>query len=77
MYYEINVSKQNDSGDYIHYFVTHKRSISNKARLKVIVEDFLTRFPKPEFNISVSLHEEKGICMDADGFIANPEILTM
>lgn len=77
MHYEINVSKKNESGDYIHYFATHSRSITSKERLKVIVEDFLTKFPKPEFNISVSYREEKGISMDANAFMENPDILTI
>lgn len=77
MHYEINVSKKNDRGDYIHYFATHKRSITNQARLKVIVEDFLTRFPKPEFNILVTLQEERGVSMDGNAFIENPDKLTI
>ena len=77
MHYEINISKQNEKGEYHHYFATHKRSITNQARLKVIVEDFLIRFPKPEFNISVSYNPEVSRRMSAEAFIENPNKLTI
>ena len=44
MYYEINIAKQNHSGNYEHYFATAPRSITNKTRLKEVVLDLKEKF---------------------------------
>lgn len=76
MYYEINVSKQNQSGDYIHYFATAKRSITNKEKLKAVVQDFMTCFPAPQYKIGVSCNPEISTGMDAEAFLMRPDELT-
>ena len=77
MYYEINVSKKNDKGEYHHYFATHKRSITTQNRLKTVLADFMEKFTKPEFNISVSYVSEVGRSMSAEMFLENPDKLTI
>lgn len=77
MYYEINIAKRNDKGDYMHHFATAERSITNKSKLKVVLADLMKVFTTPEYNISVSYNEEVGVSMDANEFLANPDKLTM
>lgn len=76
MYYEINVAKKNEKGDYEHYFATAKRSITTKTRLKIIVTDFMEKFPEPEFSISVAYAPEMSVGMSAESFLENPDELT-
>ena len=61
MFYEVNISKFNKKtvpNSYRHYFATAPRSITNKLDLKIILEDFVVKFPEPEFNITVTKDEQ-------------------
>lgn len=74
MYYEINVSKKREvSGrtpQYAHYFATAKRSITDTNTLKEILKHFLSIFPKPEYQISISLDEERKKGIDIDELLS-------
>lgn len=74
MYYEINVSKKREiSGrtpQYAHYFATAERSITDTETLKVVVKHFLEIFPKPEYQISVSLDEQRRKGIDIDKLLS-------
>jgi len=72
MYYEINVAKKNEKGQYVHYFATARRSITDRATLKTVVEDFVVRFPEPEFNITISYSPEVSHVMTVENFLENP-----
>lgn len=68
MYYEINVSKRNGRGEYIHFFATHSRSITDQPKLVNVYNELIQAFPEPEYNIIVSEVEiiERGINMKGD-----------
>lgn len=65
MYYEINVCKLRKNG-YAHFFATAERSLTTKAELKEALEEFVKKFPKPEYELSVTLDKQikKGINID-------------
>lgn len=60
MYYEINVSKLRKNGQYVHYFATAERSLTEKQEAIKALHDFRKRFPKPEFKITFSRWEKQG-----------------
>ncbi len=65
MYYEINVAKQDFIGTserftYKHFFATAKRSITTENELKEVLKHLVVAFPKPEFDITVTMYEERG-----------------
>ena len=76
MYYEINVAKKDNKGEYRHYFATDKRSITTKKQLIETTSHFMVVFPAPEYNISVSYVPEVSFGMSAEKFIFNPDELT-
>jgi len=56
MYYEIIVSLKG-----VHYFATHKRSITSGKALKAIYNDFKTRFPEGDgFEVYATKYVEAG-----------------
>lgn len=60
MYYEINISKRNDKGDYIHFFATAERSITSMHHLKIVYTELAKAFPEPEYNITASYNQKIG-----------------
>lgn len=77
MYYEINVAKQNAKGEYIHYFATAKRSITDKEKLKVVATDIVSKFPAPKYKITVSYSPEISTGMGVEDFLLDPDKLTL
>lgn len=60
MYYEINISQRDEDGRYQHLFATHKRSLTSRERAKRAYGLLVSRFPEPEFKLSISLYWEAG-----------------
>lgn len=73
MYYEINVSKKRvrfgNAPQYVHYFATAERSITTTEQLKEILEHFVSIFPEPEYNISISRDDQSKTIIDIDDIL--------
>lgn len=55
-YYEINVSLNG-----VHFFATHKRSLTDKRKMQEVLEIFKQKFPDSEgYRISVTAEYEYG-----------------
>ncbi len=52
MWYEINVSERIDA-HYVHLFATHERSLTNEKQMKKVYGHLITKFPSPDFCVSV------------------------
>ena len=76
MTFEINISKRNNDGMYIHYFATAKRSIPHREKLTLLVEDFMIKYPSPTYKVDVSYEPEIGRSMNAADYLENPDKLT-
>lgn len=66
MYYEINVAKRQPNGEYHHFFATNARSCTNTTALKEVYKKLIEAFPKPEYEIIVTMWEKKcyGVIME-------------
>lgn len=54
-YYEINVSKLLDNGNYRHYFATSPRSLRCREEAYAALADFKARFPEDKgFNVTMT-----------------------
>lgn len=54
MYYEINISKKNNKGDYVHFFATAERSITSEEHLVNVYDKLNECFPSPEYKLTVT-----------------------
>ena len=69
MYYEINVAKRDEKtndGSYRHLFATHQRSITTSEKLLEVMKEFTTKFPAPEYDVSVMVNKEVFYGVDLD-----------
>lgn len=82
MYYEINVAKKRPmihgvDGGYGHLFATAPRSCDSEQKAKELALLLRKKFPKPEYNITMTYHPEVGQFLDLDTFVAKPEHLLL
>lgn len=64
-YYEVNVSKKNThDGRYSHFFATAPRSITDRIRLRAVLDEIKAKFPEPEFVVSATFVECIGYSVD-------------
>jgi uncharacterized protein (DUF736 family) len=66
MWYEINVSKKNSKGMYIHFFATAKRSVTLWVDLRIVYNAIKSAFPEPEFKVDITKWEEIGHGIDPE-----------
>jgi len=68
MWYEINVGRLRKCADgkqrYVHFFATHKRSLTTEREAREALEIFRDKFSAPWYKIDIKKCEEIGEYLD-------------
>lgn len=59
-HYEVNVARLTTQGNYEHLFATNPRSTQSIQTAARVIAEIQMRFPKPEYEVSVSAQVEYG-----------------